>query len=133
MRKLLTNIGLILAVIFFAVSCSRAPKPQPSFDISVRNDTATVFDEVKIQFGSHLAWLDDPSIAPAQRQTILWDAEPPSHDTAEVHILEHKGGQLHVIKLSVEALKTLPPGKHELVFSVTALDKAQVYVDGQPR
>jgi hypothetical protein len=35
--------------------------------------------------------------------------------------------------ISVEALKTLPPGKHELVFSVTALDKAQVYVDGQPR
>ena|ERR1035438_3217089 len=134
MPRLLSNIGLILAVLFFAVSCSRAPKPQAFFDISVRNDTAMVLDDVKIHFGSNLAWRSDhPSISPSERLTFLWDAEPSSHDTAEVQILEHDGKPLRIIKLNVETLKTLPPGKHDVVFSVTALDKAQVFVDGQSR
>jgi hypothetical protein len=56
-----------------------------------------------------------------------------SHDTAEVHIIVHKGEQPHIIKLNVEALKSLPPGKHDVVFSVTALDQARVFVDGQSK
>jgi hypothetical protein len=124
---------VIQAAIFVCISCGRAPRPQPSFDISVRNDTTVAFDNVKIQFGSHLAWREDPSISPSQTQTILWNAEPPTHETAEVHIVEHNGSQPHIIKLSVERLKTLPPGKHDVIFSVTALDQARVIVDNQPK
>ena len=133
MRKLITNIGLILAVLFFAISCSRTPKPQVSFDISVRNDTATNFDVVVIHWETVDASWSDPSLSPSSSKLILGDCEPPSADTAELRITAHNGEQPHSIKLKVAALKTLPAGKHEVVFSVTALDKAQIFVDGQPR
>jgi hypothetical protein len=133
MRKLVTNIGLILAVLFVAISCSRAPKPQVSFDISVRNDTATNFDVVVIHWETVDASWSDPSLSPSSSKQILGGCEPPSADTAELRITEHKDQQPHSIKLNVSALRALSAGKHEVVFSVTALDKAQIFVDGQPR
>lgn len=129
---LLSSVGFTLAVILFCISCSGPPKHQASWDISVRNDTAMVFDEVKVQWGNHLACRSDASLSPSQFTTILWGDESPSRDTAELIITQHKGEQPHSITVAVTALKALPAGKHEVVFSISALDSARVDVDGPP-
>jgi hypothetical protein len=132
MRTLLSSAGFMWAVILFCISCSGPAKPKASLDISVRNDTAMVFDEVKLQYETSLAWVSDASLSPSNFMTILGDCERPSKDTAEVRFVEHKGGQPHSIKVNVAALKALPAGKHEVVICITASDQARVVVDGPP-
>jgi hypothetical protein len=131
MRKLLSSAGLTLAVILFCISCYDPTKPYASLDISVRNDTAMVFDDVKLQYGSHLAWVSDPSLSPSNFMTILGDCERPSKDTAEVRFVEHSSRQPHSVTVSVVPLKTLR-AKHEVVIRITALGQARLDVDGPP-
>ena len=133
MRTLLLSAGLMLAVSLFCISCSGPAKPQASVDISVRNDTAMVFDDVKLQWGTHLASRSDASLSPSNFTTILWDCERSPAETAEVRFVEHKGRQPHSIKVSVAPFsKALSAGKHEVVICITALDQARVVVDGPP-
>lgn len=132
MRTLLSSAGFTLAVILFCISCGGPPKPKASLDISIRNDTAMTFDNVKLQYESSLAPVSDASLSPSKFMTILGGCERPSKDTAEVRFVERKGGQPHSIKVNVAALKALPRGKHEVVICITALDQARVDVDGPP-
>lgn len=131
MRTLLSSAGLVCAFTLFCISCSGPTKPQASLDISVRNDTAMVFDDVKLQYESHLTWVSDPSLSPSQFMTILGGCDRPSKDSAEVRFVERGSGQPHSIKVNVAALKTLR-GKHEVVICITALDQARLAVDGPP-
>ncbi len=90
------------------------------------------FDDVKLQYESHLASVSGASLLPSNFMTILGDCERPSRDTAEVRFVEHQGREPHSIKVNVAALKALPGGKHEVVICITALDRARVVVDGPP-
>lgn len=121
---------LLVTLILLCLSCG--PKPQASLDLWVRNDTPMTLDNVKLQYGSHLAWRENPTLAPSNSQPILWDCERPTTGTAEVQFVERNTRQPHSAKVNIAALKSLPGGKHEIVFTLTALDQARLDVDGPP-
>ena len=130
MRTRLSSIGLLWALVVLCSSCGAPPKARTSLDISLRNDTGVALDWVK------LAW-DGPYVpggilSPAVSKTAV-GCPPPSSETAEVSFVEDQGRKPHSIKLNVAALKELPAGKHGVVISITSLDRARVFVDGQPK
>jgi hypothetical protein len=131
MLKLLLFAGFMSAIILVGNSCSGPMEPQ-SLDISVHNETPLSFDEVKLQWGTHLAWVSGSTLSPSNFMTILGDCERPPSDTAEVHFVEQNGRRPHSIKLNVSALKAFPIGKHEVVISITGVDQGRLDIDGPP-
>ncbi|HEX5218146.1 MAG TPA: hypothetical protein VFZ59_01145 [Verrucomicrobiae bacterium] len=127
----LSSAGFALAVLF-CISCNGPAKSRASLDISVRNDTTTVLDEVKLLYGSNLASVSDPILSPSNFMTLLGGCERPSTDTAEVSFVEHQSRQPHTVKVNMAPLKALPGGKHQVVINITALDQARIEVDGPP-